>query len=272
MSFPDLMRCFFGRSLRFWQGLAVRLWQGRSLLLLPLLAIGLSGCVDADISVRFDNPSSGEIIQQIRVGERLRSLSDPNAKQWLATIDRQSRRVGGHIERRRDQSLVVRIPFSDATDLETKFNQFYNPSAQAGTDLPPIASHLTVRRNNFLVLERNWLRYDLDLRSLGVTAADGSVVITPASLLNLKFRLASPWSARSLTKSETRSPGEKVGKQLVWQLAPGEVSRIEAVFWMPNWLGIGTIGIVLLVGAGMYLKSAQALPLPAAENTQVLPQ
>jgi hypothetical protein len=240
--------------------------------LLPLLAIGLAGCVDVDVSLRFDNPSSGEIVQQIRVGERLRSLSDPTAKQWLATIERQSRRVGGHLERRRDRSLLVRIPFSDASDLETKFNQFFSPPAQPGTDLPTIASHLTVRRNNLLVLERNWLRYDLDLRSLGVTAADGSVVITPTSLLDLEFRLEAPWGARSLPKSETSPPGQKVGKQLVWQLAPGEVNRIEAVFWLPNWLGIGSIGIVLLVGAGMYLKSSRSLPLPAAaENSQVLP-
>lgn len=256
------MRLDFGKRLgELWiTRLSAKL---RTLVLLPLLAILLSGCVDYDVGIQFKSPSAGEIVQHIQIGERLRSFSDTTVRQALATIEQQARRVGGRVERQRDQTLSIRIPFSDAADLTKKFNQFYSPppaarqpKSQSAFSLPQFESQLSVTRNNLLLFERNRLRYDVDLRSLGV-AANGSVVLSPTALVNLEFAIAAPWGASSTTpRGEAGLPAQKVGNRLVWQLVPGQVNHLEAVFWMPNPLGIGTLLIGLLVWVGSVLKRA----------------
>ncbi|MBD2018708.1 DUF3153 domain-containing protein [Leptolyngbya sp. FACHB-36] len=246
---------------------AVPRWFKRvkTVCLLLLASLVLSGCVQYDVGVRFKSPQQGEIVQHIQVGERLRSLSDATVRQWLSTIEQRSRQVGGRVLRRSAQDLMVRIPFSNGADLEAKFNQFFGPATEArGTatpDLPDIESHLSLSRSNLLLLERNRLAYDLDLRSLGVSS-NGTVILSPTELVDLEFRLEAPWGARTTRESIAAT---RQGQQLVWQLTPGEVNHLEAVFWMPNPLGIGTVAIVLLVIGGQALKP-RSQPASVSQN------
>jgi hypothetical protein len=219
--------------------------------------------VDYDVGIRFDSPNQGEIVQHIQIGERLRNFSSTTAQQWLDSIERRGRSLGGRVQRLPNQELLVSIPFSNSADLETRFNQFFAPSLQNGqkaanateSELPSVESHLEMVRNNLLVLERQRLRYDLDLRSLGVVSSDGSVLLSPASLLSLEFSLKTPWGARSVRANDSLVAEEQQGgRQLVWHLIPGEQNHLEAVFWLPSPLGIGTVVIALVVLVGRSLR------------------
>lgn len=227
-----------------------------------LAVVLLSGCVQYDAGVRFENPNRGEIVQHIKLGEQLTALSSDQAQEWLDSLQRRARQLQGKTKRISNQEVVVTIPFASGAELEEKFNQFFNPPAKKGsqaatdTDLPQINSHLSLRQGNFLFWIRNRLSYDLDLRSLGVLSTNGNVIVSPGSLFDLDFSLRTPWGARSVEKAENAlNPvlSEK-GHLLVWTLKPGEVNHLEAVFWLPSSLGIGTLVIILLVVAGFYLK------------------
>jgi hypothetical protein len=226
-------------------------------------AILLTGCVDYNLGIRFDSPNQGEIVQHIQIGERLRNFSGTTVQQWLDSIERRSRSLGGRVQRLPNQELLVSIPFTNSADLETRFNQFFALSTQdkrqstasVESDLASVKSHLEIVRNNLLVLERQRLCYDLDLRSLGVMSSDGTMLLSPASLLSLKFSLETPWGARSIKASNsTVVEVRRGGRQLVWQLVPGEQNHLEAMFWLPSPLGIGTVVIALVVLVGRSLK------------------
>jgi len=233
----------------------------------------LSGCVDSDLEIRFDRPNQGEIVQHIQLGDTFTRFSGTSAQQWFTAIEQRSHALGGQVERVSEQLLVVTLPFSSAADLETKFNRFFSVGNDAlvaptgiGAELPAIASHLTLNHNNLLLLERYRLTYDLDLRSLGVRSSSGSLLLSPGSLVDLVFRLETPWGARNVAKS---LPGQKQGQAIVWQLVPGEVNHIETVFWLPSPLGIGTLLIGLLVAVGSFLKYPRSLSTADTEG-QVL--
>jgi hypothetical protein len=44
------------------------------------------------------------------------------------------------------------------------------------------------------------------------------------------------------------------GKQVIWTLKPGEINQLEAIFWVPSPIGIGTVIIILITALGIYLK------------------
>ena len=269
--------------LQKWVGLLFQ--RSRSVWMMLLTSLLLSGCIQYDVGLQFDSPNRGKIVQHIQVEERLTSFSGASTQQWLETIAQRTRSLGGRVKRRPNQALTVTIPFSNETDLETKFNQFFGASDQAASDqdaassfpktrdLPEITSNLAVSRSNLLLLERNRLRYDLDLRSLGVLSSDGNLLISPGSLINLEFRLKAPWGARSITANTTIPQAHQEGKELIWQLVPGELNQVEAVFWLPSPLGIGTLVIIFLVLAGIYLKDPQVFtgmsrPAPKATDSE----
>lgn len=248
------LKCVFQRSRHIW--------------LMLLASLLLSGCVRYDVGIRFDSPNRGEFTQHIQLEERLQRFSGSTAQQWLTLIEQRSQRLGGRIDRLPDHDLLVTIPFTSSGDLQTKFNQFFSPleensAATAAITLPPIASRFTLSTSNLLLVERNHLRYELDLRSLGVRSASGSLLLSPASLIDLEFRLQTPWGAKSILSNSINQPATVSGKRLVWQLLPGELNHLEVVFWLPSPLGIGTLAIVLLVLIGLFLKyprSITALP------------
>ncbi|UBF28647.1 DUF3153 domain-containing protein [Kovacikia minuta CCNUW1] len=245
------------------QTIASLLRRSHTVWIMLLASFLLSGCIQSDLGLQFDNPNQGRIVQRIHIEERLITVSGASAQEWLETIAQRTRNLGGQVERQANQTVVVTIPFSNNADLETKFNQFFgssqktNPSlATKMNHLPEIKSNLTLKRNNLLLVERNRLHYELDLRSLGIFSSEGNLLISPSALINLEFRLKTPWGARSLT-STPLPPAIRETGDLVWHLVPGELNQIEAVFWLPSPLGIGTLVIVLLVLAGTFLKYPQ---------------
>jgi hypothetical protein len=154
---------------------------------------------------------------------------------------------------------LVRIPFSNGADLEAKFNQFFRAETEpsvsdsdAELDSPKLTSHLMFTESNLLLLERNRLSLDVDLRSLGVLSANGNLLVSPGPLIDLEFSLNTPWGARSVNSF---NQAVRQGNQLTWTLKPGEVNHLEAVFWIPSPLGIGTVAIALLVMGGSFIKS-----------------
>ncbi|WP_341527503.1 DUF3153 domain-containing protein [Nostoc sp. UHCC 0302] len=231
--------------------------------LVLLTSLLLTGCVEYDAGVNFNNSNSGELVQHIKLGERLTSFSGDYVYEWLNSIERRARKLEGKIRRVSKEEIIVTVPFTSGTELQEKFNDFFNSRTnqptesqqnEADSQLPKIESNLLLEQNNFLVLVRNRLIYDLDLRSLSLIASKGNVLANAGSILDLEFSLKTPWGAKNIQLTETAIQPEKNGKQLVWKLQPGELNHIEAVFWLPSPLGIGTLLIILFVWGGFYLR------------------
>lgn len=268
-----VIKGIFGRSP---QGLPVakahirptRLWLvlGASLL--------LSGCVEYDVGVTFNSPHRGEIVQHIKLGERITSFSGDSAQEWLTSIERRVRQLQGKTKRVSNEEITVTIPFNNGAELEAKFNEFFNPvektdAATTTEELPTIDSKLRLNQNNLLLLLRNRLSYDLDLRSLSLISNNGNVLISPGSILDLEFSLNTPWGARSVEKDDhaIHPESNRKGRQLVWTFKPGQLNHVEAVFWLPSPIGIGTVLIALFVAAGIYLRYT-FMPDPTIQRTQ----
>ncbi|MEG4348958.1 DUF3153 domain-containing protein [Microcoleus sp. LAD1_D3] len=241
--------------------------------LLPLvfcLLTLVSGCVQYDVGVNFESQTRGEIVQHIKLGERLTSFSSETVAEWLKSVERRVRLLDGKTKRLSPTEVLVRIPFNNGAELQDKFNHFYNPVAPTTksrvaspleTDLPKFESHLSVKQNNLLLVLRNRLSLELDLRSLSLLSSNGSLLLSPGGLLELDFSLNTPWGAESIeTVAGALVPETyQQGKQLVWKLKPGEVNYLEAIFWIPSPVGIGALIIALFVAAGIALKY-QILP------------
>ncbi len=242
-----------------------------------LTSLLLSSCVKYDVGVAFNRPNHGEIVQHIKLGERLTSFSGDSARQWLSSIEQRAKQLQGEVLRTSPEEITVKIPFNNGAELEEKFNQFFNPVAsknpQATEELPKIDSKLKLHQNNFLLLLRNRLSYDLDLQSLSLIANNGNVLVSPGSVFDLEFSLNTPWGGRSIEKSANSIHPETYanGQQMVWKLQPGQLNHIEVVFWLPDFLGIGTVFICLFVALGIFLRYSfmpdpQTLLSPTPQN------
>jgi Protein of unknown function (DUF3153) len=232
-----------------------------------LSSLILSGCVQYQVGVNFDSPNYGEIVQHVQLSERLMSLSGDSAKTWLDSIERRVKQLHGKVKRRSDREVTVAIPFKNGAELAEKFSAFFHyidkeNSNNLTTDLPPIDARFSLKQNNFLLLVRNRLSFDLDLRSLSLISTNTNLVVNPSSLLDLEFSLNAPWGGRSIGKADNAIPAEKQGKQLLWRLRSGQINHIEAVFWLPSPLGIGSIFIILFVVLGIYWRD-RVKPTPA---------
>ncbi len=230
--------------------------------LLLLLSISLSGCIDYDMTIHYRNPNQGEFVQHIQLSERLQTLNSEVQQRWIEAIERTTQKLGGRLQHNAD-GLSAAIPFTSSADLEKKFNRFYSGLGQSAllepdSGIASVTGHLAIQRSNFILVERNRLRYDVDLRSLGVRSATGDVLVSPTSLINLEFKLDTPWGSRSSANSETLKPRSlKGGKKLIWTLVPGEENRIDTTFWLPNPIGLGSVAILLFVLLGRFLKYPQ---------------
>ncbi|HIK14715.1 MAG TPA: DUF3153 domain-containing protein [Leptolyngbyaceae cyanobacterium M33_DOE_097] len=252
-------------------GRVARAAQLRLVCLIAVLAIGLSGCAESDLGIRFDSPSQGVITQRIYLGERLLSLSNMTVKQLQKAIAQQTQSVGGSVKQLPNQTLLISIPFRDAIDLEQKFNRFFKPQAKlalALSDFPTIPTQLAVRRNNFLLLERTRLSYDVDLRNLGLTGSTGQLLFSPGSLINLTFHLDTPWNVKVLAPKQQPNLQQQ-GRQLNWQLLPGEENHLDVAFWMPNPIGLGAIVIGAIVALGYYLRYPTTMPESMASRSSL---
>jgi Protein of unknown function (DUF3153) len=255
------------------------------LFLLPFVLCLLTlvtGCVQYDVGVNFESQTRGEIVQHIKLGDKLTSFSSETIGEWLKSIERRVRSLDGKTKRLSDQEILVKIPFNNGAELESKFNQFYNPIAQTPkktktreaspleTDLPKFESHLKVKQNNLFFVLRNRLTLELDLRSLSLLSSNGSLLVSPGELLELGFNLNTPWGAKSIeTVAGAIVPESfQAGKQLLWKLKPGEINYLEAVFWIPSPVGIGAVMIALFVAAGFSLKYQLLPALGIGKKTQ----
>jgi hypothetical protein len=221
--------------------LAAALHRSRSLLLMLLLTLGLTGCLDAQTGIQFASPHHGQIVQRLELGSQLAA-----AQGWLNQLETQARKLGANVQRPSRQSLTIALPFTTAQDLETKFNQLVSPPASS--DIPPLAAHLQVTTSNLLLLQRDRLVYDVDLTALALPGTDGKPLFDPGSSIDLSFGVSGPWGAGG------RSPNQKSGGQTRWSLQPGQQNHIEATLWMPSPIGLGAAAIAGLVAAGTYYQ------------------
>lgn len=216
----------------------------RSVLLMLVLTFGLTGCLDAQTTIQVSSPHRGQIVQHIQLGSQLTA-----AQGWLDQLANQARKLDGKVDRPSRQELSVTVPFTNARDLETKFNQLVSPP-KGSSDLPEIKAHLAVRTSNLLLLQRDRLVYDVDLSALGLPT-DSAGLLNPGQGLDISFGVAGPWGAGGRAS-------EKQAGTATWRLQPGQPNHVEASLWMPNPIGLGAAAIVGLVVAGNYYNRKQA--------------
>lgn len=228
-----------------------------------LLVLLLTGCVRYDVGVNFDTQHHGQIIQHITLGQQLTSLSQTEAQKWLNSIEQRAKKLQGKARKISSQEIIVSIPFSNGQDLADKFNQFFNPNPEnknqrvnpENLDLVQLKSEMSIRQSNLLLLERNQLTLSVDLRALGVLSNQGNIIVSPGSLVDIELALNTPWGAQIIETENGLAPQiNNEGKQLAWHLIPGQINTISAVFWVPSWLGVGTVVIIVLMIGGFYLK------------------
>jgi Protein of unknown function (DUF3153) len=217
--------------------------------------IALSGCVKYDTGVNFSSLNYGEIVEQIQLGQQLNSFNEKAVKTWVASIEERTKQAAGKIERISDREFKVIIPFNNAQELVAKIDQYFNPTPTNEEDRSQFNAHMQVKQNNFLLVVRNHLIYDIDLRSLAIQSSDPKVAVSSQKIVDLDFSLQSPWGVKN-----NDTPGNIIGvkttndNKISWALKPGELNHIDAIFWLPNPLGIGAILIILISGGGYYLK------------------
>lgn len=243
--------------------------------ILPLLCsvlVFLTGCVRYDVGINFPHQHHGEIIQHITLGQRLTSLSQTEATKWLNSIEQRAKLLKGKTDHISEREIIVSIPFSNSQELEERFNQFFDPSSSfkiknaANPDdlkLLQLDSKLAVTEQDWFFLTQKNLKLTVDLRALGVLSEQGNIIVSPGSLVDIDFALNTPFSGQSINDDSLLNPAvEEVNNQLIWHLKPGEINTIQAVFWVPNYLGIGTIIIILLTIFAYYLKYKRFPGLP----------
>jgi hypothetical protein len=226
--------------------------QWRSLILIAIVSLALTGCVEDRVGIQFDSPQGGQITQHLHLDNQMAS-----AQGWLSTLERRANKLGALVDRGDRSSLDIALPFTSAADLEQKFNTLFGP--QKNDTMPSFTSHLQVKTNNLLLIERRHLIYDLDLSSLGIQSSDGNLLLDPGAGLDVTFGVSGPWGANKGRRPPSAFSPEarRSGGDLLWQLEPGRVNHIEAVLWMPSPIGLGALAIVGLVMGGRYLTQKQ---------------
>lgn len=219
----------------------------------------LGGCVDYDVEIAFDHQHHGEIHQHLRLGDEFTNFNQQESKKWLRSVEKRARSLHGSTKRISDQKLDVKIPFNNGQDLVEKFNLFFNPEGQNlqsdELDLVQLKSAIALDQRNWLILERNRATLDVDLRALGVLSQQGSLLLSPGSLLDLDVSIKSPLWTSVVQSDEGLAPvTRRDGDRLIWTLQPGQLNHLDVVFWVPSWIGLGVLAIVGLLFGGFYLK------------------
>lgn len=228
-----------------------------------LLMSCLSGCVRYDVGINFAEQHHGEIVQHIQLGQQLTTLSQTETDKWLASIEGRAKALQGNTQRLSPQEMIVKIPFGNGKELAEKFNLFFNPNPPKNTskpkpdqlDLLQLKAEMAIKQSNWFFVDQNHLNLTVDLRALGVISNQGNIIVSPGSLIDLEFALNTPFLTQSINTDGVLLPESGTGRsQLIWKLKPGQINTLEAVFWVPSYLAIGTVGIVALCLGGFYLK------------------
>lgn len=236
----------------------------------------LSGCVRYETGLNFKDANHGEWSQRIRLEKVPSGLSETIAASWLDSVKEKAKQFDGRVNQVSEEELWLRIPFYSAKDLETKFNQFFQPP---GT-LPPKGGYwsqrdqkplnlpirMQVQTRHGLFRERERLTLDFDFRSLKKLLTQSGLATRSDELLDLEFRLMTPAGTKVLTADGVSEPLiRRQGKQLSWQLKPGQLNHLELAFTVPNYLGTGFFVVLLITLTGMLVKFLMLPP------TAVLP-
>ncbi len=237
---------------------SLSLIRRRLVILFCSIAIGLSGCVKYDTGINFSSLNYGEIIEHIQLGEQLNSFSQQAVRAWIASIEQRTKLAQGQIERLSDRELKVTIPFNNAQELVTKIEKYFNPNLTNSPSVPKFNAHIQINQNNFLVVVRNHLIYDVDLRSLSPQNTNANITAEAADFVDLNFSLQSSWGVSNVNGiSDVAGVKNLNDNRVNWQLKPGQLNHIDAIFWLPNPLGIGGILIIIIGLTGYYLKYRQ---------------
>ncbi|PZU96108.1 MAG: hypothetical protein DCF32_21930 [Leptolyngbya sp.] len=239
--------------------------RGTLLLLLPLL---LSGCLRYDLTLRFDHQSHGQISQTIDLSDRGAALAQLTLEPWLEELKVRSRPLGGQLSQS-PQTLTLTVPFGTAADLGDRFRQLFaavSPKIESVSaeepspadrptylQLPgwePVPFALAIDQTNWLLASRTHLTYRIDLRQL---PPNGDDLADSFPWADLHFRLQVPWGLAELAPTAT-PPTQQDVTGATWSLEPGEITTIDATFWLPNAIALGTLGIAALVLTGYSLR------------------
>lgn len=223
------------------------------------LLMSLTGCVRYDVGVNFNSPHNGKIVEHIKIGQQLNNLDRSDIRKWLNSIESRAERLQGKVKNPNPEELLITIPFNNGKELTTKFNELFHsipdsPGIATDAELLKLDSQINLRQNNLVFLERNTLDMIVDLRALNILAHQGKIDVENDRLIDLEFKLNTPWIAYPVLGDDNLQPIPDPTKQLVWHLQPGKINHLKAVFWLPSPIGIGAAVIVLLMNVGFYLK------------------
>jgi hypothetical protein len=239
-----------------------RWWLSLKLWLILIAFLLLSGCVRYDVGVSFVDANHGTLVQRFRLDEQITGVSRATVAIWLEQLANQTQQLGGQVRYPSAQELVMTIPFYNAKDLSSKFDQLFQAITTASlsgqrSDQP--LSRFQMQTHNFLLWQQHQLTYDLDLSSLSIiptVSPTKAFMIDPQDLLSLEFTLNTPWGAEPNLIEDALSPAvHHQGKQLVWSLKPGKINHLAASFSLPSPLGIGAVAIIIATFAGMFLRA-----------------
>ncbi len=233
-----------------------RLVKLRNFVLVSLMALLLSGCVNYDVGVHFDNQHSGQFTQTVKLGDRLAAINGISAQQWLDSLDERARKLQGNTQRISHNELQVSIPFTTDKDFVKKFNRFFEgqPAASDLIETPNVSAQVALQQANWLLILRNHITLDVDLTSLGINSDEEGMLVNPGNLLNLDFHVDAPWGAKYKLRGPNAIAGEDLPNGMVWHMLPGQLNHIEGYFWMPSPLGLYSLGVIGLVVGATYLK------------------
>ena len=125
---------------------------GRQLCVYCCLLLLCCGCVQYRMELSFNWLTGGTIVQNLKwdsnVGNFIGSYSESAADELLEEIERRAAAAGGTADYVSDSEMRVEIPFDNYTQLESKFNAFFNQpllllsqwtvtAGQASAKLPP---------------------------------------------------------------------------------------------------------------------------------------
>ncbi len=240
----------------------------KKIILFICLVFCLTGCVRYDVGVNFSQANSGTIIQHIKLGEQLTSFSESEGNTWLNGIQKQALKLHGKVKRLSTEELIVTIPFSNGKELVDKFNRFFVSEVDSKVNrkltkndngsLLDLEAKMSIQQSNLLLIERNVLNFSADLTPLGVVSNEGNIIISSGDLINLQLQFNFPWGAKIVTNDfPIWEKGED--NQYRISLKAGQVNDVSAIFWLPNYVGLGTVAIALLILMGFIFKYPESL-------------
>lgn len=208
----------------------------------------LTGCLQYDLDVQFDSQTHGQLVQRLH-WRGAEVTTNPEWAEGLQVLRDRATTVGGTTRLLDEQTFEVVIPFNNGRELETKFNQFFDPKT-VSTPLrlfgnEPVSAHLDLHQGNWLGVIYNHIDMRLDLTAVPDLNATDWPLLQGKQLLTGRVQITAPW---------VRSPAGTLVTAEQWALMPGELNEIAADFWVPSPIGIGAAAIALLVFIGYALK------------------